>query len=330
MPDARDTQNDISVWCVGLPLESRRPLTPEECAELHHESRRDQWRGIAAIVLIPVMSFAFMLMGALTSLLSIPDELSGGVALIAGFILLPIAILKANDWFGARKLARRDLKAGTVSRFVGSIGLLIGPQVIEVLDGSDRLWRRNLSLVKQSTILPRTEAAATPDFAAIAAEWVQPLAPGQPDAPYVSDREMTGTEQTELNGIIRRLRWDRWVWLVAMNLLVVVILIGAADAGRGPDPNSVVFVVLLFGSTAYGDYRWLRRLQLASSLTRDLRVGRILIARMPLPPGSDETHAPALSAPEEFLPHSQALWTVDGLPAPWRRGTQMRRSRKPE
>jgi len=88
---------------------------------------------------------------------------------------------------------------------------------------------------------------------------------------------------------------------------------------------------MLLAITVVRDYHWVRRLRIAAALSQDVRYGRILIARLPEPAAGAAAAADGtahegqnLSAPEEFLPCSRSIWTVDGIPAPWRRGTAVR------
>lgn len=90
-------------------------------------------------------------------------------------------------------------------------------------------------------------------------------------------------------------------------------LIGVAIAQHTMPHTGVAYIVPL--SALVADISIAQRWIMAGRLARDLRIGRIVIARKPV----DKEGVAALSDATEFLPASKLVWTHAGLPAPWRK-----------
>jgi hypothetical protein len=195
---------------------------------------------------------------------------------------------------------------------------------MEVLDGSGRLWRVNGTRLRQRFVLPRSWVAETPAFAGIAADWVQPVAPEEPGAPYLNDREMSEPEHAEIAGLIRGVLWENVPGVVLLHAWALWVSLGSLRDPQHPAALGLGLTAALWAVVIWRDIMWYRRFQVARAFSQDRRIGRVVITRMPIAEAGAHFAQPRLAPAEEYLPVSHAIWTIDGVPAPWRRGLSLR------
>jgi hypothetical protein len=185
-------------------------------------------------------------------------------------------------------------------------------QWFEVLARSGMVWRVNGARPPRLVRAGRARVADVPAFAAVAAQWLEPLDRTDRDAPHLGQRELSGAENAELRRHLRRMTL-RPLFALAI-LLPWLVAVGL----RAQDEFPLSWMLLAAGCMV-AQVNVFRCFWLARKLGRDLRVGRLVIARTPVEQREPGLPGPApLSPPEEFLPVSGIIWTRCGLPAPWR------------
>lgn len=344
---------DAREWCAGLPLVQRRPLQADELRILRLQALRLFLQGIAIPAGCAVLLAAcFRAVSAAMEDSAWPSAVV--VPLIIGTVFLvlagpPISLILAYDRIRRAVHVRRDLRAGFVKHFVGTVDLdayeeetllalwkagLISPQApqcwIEVLPGSRRVWKVQGEIVKGWILAPSREVADTPEYAAIAAQWVEPFSPSRDGRVPVGHREMSAQEIDELRRYARRL-WPRLVPAAAFFTLLVLGRLAlhafTPEASRAaPSSWSALSVI----AALWFDYRLVMGVINARRLLRAAQIGRVLIFRLERGPQNDEDGAP--TAPGEvsaevttdpftveLLPVSRWVWTEDGRAAGWRR-----------
>src|SRR5206468_1716210 len=93
-------------------------------------------------------------------------------------------------------------------------------QWLEVLPRSGFLWQANNTRPRRwIPFMPpeEVEVAETPAFAAVAAEWAEPVA-GEETPARVGQRELSADEVRELRQHVRRALRVRLVWVIPYNL----------------------------------------------------------------------------------------------------------------
>jgi hypothetical protein len=168
------------------------------------------------------------------------------------------------------------------------------------------------------------EIAETPAFAAVAAEWTEPVS-GEAAPVRVGQRELSPDEVRELRQQLRRALRARLAWVIPSNLWFWTVLGLGLREGHLPRPSGWAFwhdaasFLLLGVGAILGDLVLIRSLREAWLHTRDARIGRVVIVRSPLVDNEAPEEAPAAWVTLEVLPVSEAVWTIDGEPAGWRR-----------
>jgi hypothetical protein len=190
-------------------------------------------------------------------------------------------------------------------------------QTIELLKNSRVVWRVN-GLPTKRTIQPTlTEVAATPQFAAIAAQWLEPVSRHEKSILYGGKRELSDNEKRELRRFVQRL-----VTRPATSSLPVAFLslTLAANLYHAHEIDRDLYFWFFLLGGFYNVMLYLFQIRQARRFGDDLRVGYVGIRRIgPSDPVAmtDEPSEPDI----EFLPVTGMLWTKSGEPAVWRRGS---------
>lgn len=314
-----------------------RVLAPEEQAELRGRLQVFRRRGQWAIGAIPV---GLALLAAAVPLLEYAglSVLLPALPLIA-VALLPSLVLAARDCLRLARELKQDFQAARVERYEGNVGsaprtdptlqrlLRAGlfqndsqsVQWLEVLPASGLVWRANGAAPKRWLRAVRAETASVPDYAAIAAEWVEPVDHSREDALHVGRRELSQAEQAELKCHLKRLTvrptaltlvLTGWLGWIAWSALV------PRGTPLEEQPLPLIAALLMLTGQAY--FNLIRCVRLGKRFARDLRAGGVVIVRTPrTQPGPVEMDG-RLSPPDEFLLTSGILWNQAGIPAPWR------------
>lgn len=329
-------EQGFNEWCAGLPLVERRPMEEEERRELGHRAVALRWRGAAAILLFPGAPMLFAVVGSAAWPSAVQDVLAVAAVFVIA-ICLPVAILVARDAFRRSRGLARDLAVGVVERYEGPLehrlialpplALLVKAGLVEpgaegeidldVLPVSRRVLMAGGRPVTRWIVAPATSVAETPQFASMAAEWLQPAGPAGGQEMLRGERDLAESERSEIRAYAKRL----WVRALPLAVLLTVwcgVGLLARFAGArpmsGPDTLRVGLLTFLALSA---DMRLAWAIQTAAQMRRDAANGRLVILR-PRDgfemPGEDA----GLQATVEVLPFSRRPWTQDGRPMPWR------------
>ena len=334
-------------WCAGLPLVERRPLEEEERHALLQGTQRYQWRGWGVILLFPVL---LVLLGIADDTIDPHSSIGQGfltvcvIALV--FVYLPLGYLIVRDSFRRRKGLRRDVKAGRVKRYAGAIthpplgdetflrllkarllpDTLDEPWQIEVFPASHRVWKVNGQPVHRWLEAEWTETADPPEFATLAAKWLEPIQRTDEGTLLAGGREMSLDEREELRRYARSL-WRRRLPVAVALTLWWSIPLAFLLTGSSPESQSAhdrIFFVFLTFLVFVANLQVAQAIGLARKFNQDVRANRVVILRVEKtvnePQGQEDTSnpEPAVTVSMEQLPMSGWDWTLEGHPAPWR------------
>ncbi len=224
---------EMTLWCAGLPYAEDRLLSELERSEIQHNMRRlNRYCWLLAMSVVPTLAISIcagpVLLGKQYQTLTSNDiERNTLYVSILGFSCISFAI---EIYLAIRALKHKwdlasDVQTGLVSVYRGvlaernrleptQLGLLAThllrldsseKQTIELLKTSRVVWRVN-GLPTKRTIQPTlTEVAATPPFASIAAQWLEPVSRHEKSILYGGKRELSDNEKRELRRFVRRL-----------------------------------------------------------------------------------------------------------------------------
>jgi hypothetical protein len=276
------------------------------------------------------------------------------ILLFAGTIAL---FLAARSFLRESRALGQDARRGYVQRFTGvlpppeaieprlqsvlEVGLLkrdrATPQWFEVLPHSGFLWQANGARPRRwIPLMPPmvVELAETPAFARIAAEWAEPVAGAE--APVrVGQRELSPDEVRELRQQLRRALWVRLAWVIPCTAWFGTVVVLGIREGHLPQRLDVTYfhnlrefltffhdiaaLLVLSLATILGNVALIRGLREAWMHAREAQIGQVVIVRRPLEDEEAPEEAPTAWVTLELLPVSEAVWTIDGEPAGWRR-----------
>jgi hypothetical protein len=330
----------------GLRRAGRRALTLAERRAVRGQSRR-RW-GLLAGAVIGCWIALLLAMGVGAA---VEDAEGAARLMLAGVTLLllvgAIAVfLAARHFLAESRALARDARRGSVQQFQGTLPTEAGDdprlrslfeaglvkrdpeavQSFEILPHSGILWQANGARPRRwiSFLPPEpVEVAETPAFAAMAAEWAEPLG-GDETPARVGQRDLSPDEVRELRQQTRRALRVRLVWIIPYNLWFWIVIGLALRQGHLPRASGWSFwhdfvsFLLLGGIAIAGDVALARSFREAGRHARDARIGRVVILRSPLMPADGPEAAPPACVTLELLPVSEAVWTVDGEPAGWR------------
>ena len=343
-------------WCAGLPLVRQRPFEPEEQEHLQTLARRLRRRGIMAVLAYPLVVACFGIAGWASSSSA---EQGLGAMMISGLLLLivygPMMALIIRDTIVRCRAVAGDLRCGYVQQFAGAMSpdtdgdktviklrekrvvpkTGMGQWNLELLPHSRRVWRVQEQRVKPWIVATVVEVAQTPEMAAIAAQWLQPIAREGGETLLSGRRELSQGEQDELQQYARRLWLRPLPAAIGLTLWASLRIIAHNvhhHAYEGVDQLGVA-VLVFFAFCA--DMVFIGTLQFARKLSRDAQQGQVVIVGMENKPAPDfvmdveNNAAPAAiqsfvnndGAIQEILPQSRREWTRAGQPAAWRAAT---------
>lgn len=353
--------SETTEWCLGLPLVANRPLMPEEVAGLQSEANRLRGTGCALGCASPlVFLFPLLFLAGVGDWLHRFPTLDAVITLCVLLLFLPAALLflKSSDALKRSRGLRKDAIVAFVKRFsttndsstpaaqaasvappatetnLSAASPSGAPNCIEVLPCSHRLWKVNDEPVLKWAEANWSEVAEPSPFAAMAANWVEPLAPRPPEAvgsltPLAEQRgkrELTAAEQEEVRCRIRR-TWQRPLWpTLLLSAWFWIPLVACLLTGTPLRPEPSAYMLLAFVMLSY--YRLTVGVQIARRLNIDLRTGETVILRIPFGMlRAGNLAGPAAVAGNddeptivvEVLPASGLIWTEAGRPASWRK-----------
>src|SRR4051794_27460922 len=210
---AQNGQEDIGVWSEDHRRSGSRVLTEEECAEVSRLGAHGRLRG--ALMLLPIPFLFLTCVRALPLLADLKEAWILLTVFVLGVLLglTPLLLLKARDRLREGRELGRDARSGFVELFgrvtveesetFGGAARPEGQSVLgkarcfEVLPNSGLVWRVDGIRVSGWQHARRAAAADPPPYAAIAAEWVEPIAGVGDGAVHLGHRELSTAEQKE-------------------------------------------------------------------------------------------------------------------------------------
>ncbi len=268
----------------------------------------------------------------------VPEPEAGGgvldrVCSIAMVVALPVAFLVGRDAHSRSRGVRDALRVGYVRRFAGtaygsdptddSFRRLVHAKLIEfgsiehceleLFPLSNAVYAINNLPIKKYLRLRVGTAAAWPEDAAdcpVPAHWH--LA----DAPVEIRRRRQSPEETrELLLHARSVR--RRLWFVPVASVVLCAPVGFLYEA-GILPRSISILIFVAGATTLSGFVLFRGWRRASKDRADADLGWIIIVPPHHYTDEDGTQR-RQNHPIEILRESGALWTINGIPAGWRR-----------
>ncbi|HET9471347.1 MAG TPA: hypothetical protein VFO24_09605, partial [Usitatibacter sp.] len=153
--------------------------------------------------------------------------------------------------------------------------------------------------VRRWIVAPTTEVASSPPGAAIAAQWLEPIAHNDAATLLRGQRELSTAEREELRRFARRL-WRRPLpFAIGFTLYFFVPLATLLQEGLRESRADGFLFLLMAWVTLRIDTAFARALWHARRLEQDAREGRIVILRTdPItPPVTDEAPPPESASP---------------------------------
>lgn len=338
-------------WCAGLPLVRQRPFEPEEQEYLQTLAHRLRWGGIMAVLAYPLVVALFGIAGwvvtASTEMFNV--MISGILSLI---VYGPMMALIIRDTIVRCRAVAGDLRCGYVQQFAGAMSpdtdgdktiiklreKRIVPKTgmeqwsLELLPASRRVWRVQEQRVKPWIVATVVEVAQTPEMAAIAAQWLQPITREGGETLLSGRRELSQGERDELQRYARRLWLRPLPTAVGLTLWASLRIIGQNvnhHAYTSMDQAGGALVVFLAFSA---DLVFIGTLQFALRLLKDAQQGQVVIVGVenkPAPdfimdvenntlPDSTPASGSNVSTVREILPQSRREWTRASQPSAWR------------
>src|SRR5579871_1592542 len=193
-----DTEPSMTLWCAGLPFASLRDLSSEEIGILLSEIGSCRLRTVVLICALPVtllLSFSLtFIVGMLRTPQDLLFQLTDLFALLLLCIGIPVQLILGWRWAQRWRNLGLDMRSGRVQRFEGVLDeafpldhtqknllaarlLLLDAthvQWVEVLPSSRMVWRVNGQSPRSWVGAIASRVASTPEFAAIAAQWLEP------------------------------------------------------------------------------------------------------------------------------------------------------------
>lgn len=330
------------VWCLTLPLIDERPLTNEEILLLRRQRRRAIALAILGFVGTPISMFGWL------SAMVIAGEsvVIGATSFVIGITLTIFCALSGYQQMVRVRVYQRELQRCILQRFVGNIsdidnsvvaGIIErfmrkvgieptdGDVCVEISGGSGRVLRINDQLYHGSPIyLKCSETAQPPEFASIAAQWLEKI--GETDSGETvlgGRRELSMAELTELKNLQFTAWWRPLRWRLLLLLWPIIPITMAWCSHNTPPIAACIILLAIIGFSALPVTRGIR---FAYKLVGAVKYGVVGILQYPdgtaLSPDTDNDAAPTGEAQEvtvEILPDSDIIWTLNGTPASWRR-----------
>jgi hypothetical protein len=246
--------------------------------------------------------------------------------LLTLFVVLPVSLLVARDAWRQYRVAVRAQRGGALYRCQGRIadvvvdlkswekivgtGLLRGDELaIDVFDDSGLLWRIGGVEVDRWIQIPRGITTSTPEYAAIASRWTKPIETPTGVIDF-NRRGLSDGELAELRGSAPRVGVLRGALITAVNALALANAVRVLQ-GEGEALQTVLALVI----AVWADVELASLVSMRRRIDADVREGWVAIVKS----NAAQSDAPRPEAVVEYLPRTGLEWTIDGLPAPWRR-----------
>lgn len=223
---------------------------------------------------------------------------------------------------------RRDAQQGFVLCHIGTDQEVSGGATeyrAEMLPASGIVWSINGERPPRPIALNPVQVASVPRIAGIAAQWLQPLPVETENEPLIStnQRALSSSEIGEIRQLQRRLIWNGWFFLYAFDLFFIPHLwrfFSSVSQSTNVDTSEVQYNAFLAVGLLCLHWRPFRQLWVACHIVDDIKHGSVIILSYSPELSGDRGEEPETTTPVicEVLPWSEILWTVDGVPAPWR------------
>lgn len=329
------------LWFGGLPVSGRVALDERDKVRLRRLVRSRRTLAGAAFLGGPAAIALFMFAVAISARALSRDlggraETAFSAAVIVGILLtlfavLPVSILVARDAWRQYRVAVRAQRGGVLYRCHGPIadtvvdrktwerivdsGLLRGGELeLDVFDDSGLLWRIGGVEVDRWIQLPRGVTTSTPEYATIASRWTRPIETPTGVIDF-NRRGLSDGELAELRGSAPRVGIVRGALIAAVNLVALANAIEVLR-GHGQPLQAVLSLVI----AVWADVELASLVSMRRKIDTDAREGWVAIVKS----NADEAVVPHEGAVVEYLPRTGLEWTIDGLPAPWRRIAERR------
>ncbi len=318
------TGEDTQLWCLGLLLVHRRPLSAAERAEIRSYSR-GRWRfAWFTLLLLPLLFAVFLAAIAINRTLidSLPADL-GVFAFIIGLTAIAALFLVTKEAFGRRRLTLRDLECNEVLVFsnrdeiavqmVDATNVENSERTAEVLSGSGRLWSVQSCRTSDWRIVETLSAGKTPESALEHYDQIRSFPDG------ATQRDFSLAESKELKQYIKRL-WTKPLPLVTGLTLwagvAAFALITSPSHPMSLGDKMSASALLILGICL--DIFYCVRVRHALRLRADLRTG-VIQAIVGQDDFIDENGiAASRTTSLERLPVSGMIWAFNGHPLGWR------------
>ena len=333
------TTNGMTLWCAGLPFTGERPLSDREQSELlalqARLTRLSRFVGLCALPTFGVVALLAQSLHIRPVLLALDTDISRPPGILT---TLTAALVIVELWLSYRfnrhaTALKKDIACGTALTYCGVLSersrmeptqqrllasgmLTTDPdltQSIELLTESHILWRVNGAPIKHTVKPALTEVAPLPQYASIAAQWLEPVSRHKQAILYGGRRELSEEEKKELKRFVRRLVVRPATSSLPVSCLSLAL---ATEMYRDhPIDTDTVFWIFVIGGV-FNIALYLFQISQAKRFMSDLQVGYVGIRRV------ETLGADAHTEPDiEFLPTTGMLWTRSGEPAAWRRGS---------
>ncbi len=329
------------LWFAGLAVSGKVALGDRDKVRLRRLVRSRRTLAGAAFLggptAIALLGFAVAISArALRRDLGDTAEAAFSAAIVIGtlftlFAILPVSVLVARDAWRQYRVAVRAQRGSALYRCQGRIGDVVvdrktwerivdsglvrgGELEIDVFDDSGLLWRIGGVEVDRWIQLPRGITTSTPEYAAIASRWTRPIETPTGVVDF-NRRGLSDGELAELRGSAPRVGVLRGTLITAVNVLA---LANAVEVIRGiGEPLQTVLALVL---AVWADIELASLVTMRRRIDADVREGWVAIVKS----NPDERDTPLADAVVEYLPRTGLEWTIDGLPAPWRRIAERR------
>lgn len=324
------------LWFAGLEVTGQVELTNRDDVRLRRLVRsRRTLVGVAFLggpTAIALLGLGIALSArALRRELGATAETAFSTALVVGslftlFLALPVALLLARDAWRQYRVAARARRGRALYRCRGRVadvvcnrktwerivdsGLLRGSAIeIEVFDDSGLLWRVDGIEVDRWIELPRGVTTSTPEYATIASRWTRPVETPSGVIDF-NRRGLSDGELAELRRSAPSVGTIRGALIAAVNLLA---LANGGEALRGH--GEALPTLLAVAIAVWADVELASLVRMRRRINADAREGWVAIVKS----ATQDRAIPRLGEIVEYLPKTGLEWTIDGLPAPWRR-----------
>jgi len=314
-----------TAWCAGFSQSGRRELTPPEIAELNRLAERLHGQAWASALAGPGVFLGLLAAIGISALLGASTTVLIGFLLFS-LLFAPLGFILSRDWFLRARTLRQDITTGWALQFIGIVDPASGPeetrdllvrrglltpdpritQGLELLPASNLVWTVNGRRTGGLLSAKSGVVAQVPEYAAMAAQWVEPAKQPGSEGVHINFRDLSTAERQELQR-----HWKKLLLRPLVSALLLTVWAGLAlMMGTWKESN---FGLTMVG--AFAVWSWIsvyRILDLAGKVRRDASAGRVVIVRRALSPGQE------LSPAEEYLPQSGIPWSAGARPAPWR------------